>query len=408
LKQVIENLKCDFAGETFYVDFTDHVCPVKDTPSKQKEYINVRGFREEDPPYFVIYVTDQCNMNCNYCFNKSGNIMRRNLSPEYKIKDLVHFFKSLKVPEINIRFFGGEPMLNYTWIEKCIKNLEETDIKFNYNIFTNASIIDNAFLKYAISKNMQFFASLGSENEEFKGILFNDVIAKNVATIRKASPNVIGSVVWSPDQRLSIVDTIKKYKDTGILFTTFILTWGGQYIEENHSLILDELEAFAKFYVDSLLNHETWHLFIHPFIDYIVALLKGKVGNYDACAAGKNLASIATDGTIFPCHAFSTHTNFQAGNIYNCSWDRIFIEYNSNSMNRCKGCTIQYVCKGRCYYNNYMINGTITEPNYERCIIEKDIIACSAYIIKLMSRHKYEFSAFKKIIHMELKENVTH
>lgn len=87
------------------------------------------------------------------------------------------------------------------------------------------------------------------------------------------------------------------------------------------------------------------------------------------CGAGKNLVSIAADGTVYPCHMLHI-PQLSLGNIFEMSLEEIvynvnnqFLNINVDLMNGCNSCKYKYFCGGGCGARSYLSTGSI----YERC-----------------------------------------
>lgn len=101
----------------------------------------------------TILPTISCNMGCKYCFEGEykGDI-RNNIMTDETIDDITKFIEKEiqspktenKIDNINIMWFGGEPLLGLNVIEKLSKKVIEICDKFN--IEYNAEMISNGTL----------------------------------------------------------------------------------------------------------------------------------------------------------------------------------------------------------------------------------------------------------------------
>ena len=98
---------------------------------------------------YYIFVTNSCNLNCSYCSvmlkMEENNIP---LEPIYSLNDLNHFIditqKKYKDTVADIIFFGGEPTLNYKFIQDIITShgkLYNLSYKFHYMLHTNGLLL---------------------------------------------------------------------------------------------------------------------------------------------------------------------------------------------------------------------------------------------------------------------------
>lgn len=101
---------------------------------KEKEYkikdINVNI----NTVYF--HVTQRCNLNCTYCYNKKN----LNLSKELDTKNIIKILNKLKKINVEVvNFTGGEPLLRND-IEEILK--EAKKLKFNVCLLTNGTLLN--------------------------------------------------------------------------------------------------------------------------------------------------------------------------------------------------------------------------------------------------------------------------
>ena len=75
--------------------------------------------------YLILQVTQQCNLRCKYCAY-SGNYYNREHSSERMSFDIakkaIDFYleRSDSANELRLGFYGGEPLLEYELIKKCV------------------------------------------------------------------------------------------------------------------------------------------------------------------------------------------------------------------------------------------------------------------------------------------------
>ena len=69
----------------------------------------------------TIYLTDDCNMKCNYCYE--GNEKNKSVLSEDKLKTVLQYIidnNPVNDP-IDLVFLGGEPLLNPKMMVKAIE-----------------------------------------------------------------------------------------------------------------------------------------------------------------------------------------------------------------------------------------------------------------------------------------------
>ena len=98
--------------------------------------------------YLHLIVATDCNMRCEYCYAKQGSYgMRRMLMTKETAKKAIDTFLELH-PEITaVKFFGGEPLLNFKVIEWVCKYIrEKLGRNLYYTISTNGTILNDRII----------------------------------------------------------------------------------------------------------------------------------------------------------------------------------------------------------------------------------------------------------------------
>lgn len=126
----------------------------------------------------VFEVTDMCNLECTYCvlgdfytgFERQNS---KNIDIHSAIKLLKYVF-NLKIKnnkdKLTISFYGGEPLLNISFIEKIVKFISELNrekkIDVTYNMTTNGVLI-NRYILFLVENQFDLLISLdGNERND--------------------------------------------------------------------------------------------------------------------------------------------------------------------------------------------------------------------------------------------------
>lgn len=130
-------------------------------------------------PQLVFEITDACNLRCKYCGYSDfyeGYDQRENLKlPFHKAKMIIDYLHALwkdnymeqPAEPITISFYGGEPLLNMTFIKQVIDYIENLDFvgkKFYYNMTTNAMLLDK-YMDFLVEKEIHLLLSLDGDKE---------------------------------------------------------------------------------------------------------------------------------------------------------------------------------------------------------------------------------------------------
>jgi len=114
---------------------------------------------KENTGKIVLSTTYGCNLNCNYCYVRGGDLPAKMLDSKVAMR-AIDFLLSKNLDEITIQFFCGEPTLNF----KCIKNVvdflnkKKIKTKINYEISTNG-LLPQSYLNFFIRNKFLFIVS---------------------------------------------------------------------------------------------------------------------------------------------------------------------------------------------------------------------------------------------------------
>ena len=119
---------------------------------------------------YSIYLTDACNLNCKYCYEKNMHY-NREISFE-NMKKIIDTEIKNKSKESIITFFGGEPLLKKDLIYDIVEYIKskKSKTKFLYNMTTNGVLIDDEFVNFFenndfISLSISIDGAADSQNE---------------------------------------------------------------------------------------------------------------------------------------------------------------------------------------------------------------------------------------------------
>ena len=168
----------------------------------------------------TLQVTQQCNLRCEYCIysGETGHYQNRKhnskkMSFETAKKGLDFFIDhSRDSDSVNIGFYGGEPLLEFDLVKKCIAyakdQMEGKDLTFT--ITTNATLLDEDIIKYLAENNIMLTISLDgpreihNKNRKFAGNGTGsfDKVMENLEVLKRKHAdyfkNVLFSVVMDP------------------------------------------------------------------------------------------------------------------------------------------------------------------------------------------------------------------
>ena len=159
----------------------------------------------------TLQITQQCNLRCSYCpysgsyYNREHNF--KNMSYETAEKAIDFYINhSYDIPQLQIGFYGGEPILEFELIKKIIKYVDKKAFgkKVVYHMTTNATLLTDEIMNYLVSKKFNLTISLDGPKEYHdrnrlyignKGTY--DIVLNNVQRIQEKHPDYIEHVSFN-------------------------------------------------------------------------------------------------------------------------------------------------------------------------------------------------------------------
>ena len=323
--------------------------------------------------------TEQCNMNCIYCFNGD----RRQSCSRMSIETLKQFY-DITLPYldyINIIWHGGEPLLMGIDFFKEAVELQKTypTVKINNRIQSNLTLLNDEWIEFFKENSFKVGSSHdGIQNEQTRGK--SDRIMNSVMALKNAGLTHGVISVISNKNVDSLIEDYEFFKEKGLNYTTNVYVSSPDSIDD--PLELEPQYAIAKFC--ELYNY--WlndtdsgvHLrFFELYIDYFL------FGERNVCAYSSCLGrwmGLKNNGDIVPCNR-SFPAEYSYGNIYNYSKIQEAFEsdgfknllfHSIQRREKCKTCNAYEMCVGGC--NNVAYNqGGVTENGGNFCTIFKGV-----------------------------------
>lgn len=303
-----------------------------------------------------LHLTDRCNLNCIGCYSYVENRNTQDVLPFESICRILDELTKNGVEELV--FSGGEPFIRKDIADICRYAKEVANIK-SLSVITNGTMLYERHLN-ALQYIDILNISIDGYNEETQFIRDTGIMKRIVSNIEYLKPLV----------SLNLIATIHKRN----------LEYAQEYI--NFANDLGVRLSFSIFTVDP--NNEEFKDYIFDnksLVDFskkvltfdedvpIMDMPTGEVcltcrGN---CEVGKEMVSIAADGSIYPCHML--HDNeLRMGNILQDelgsilkSEENVFNFLTVEEVNGCKDCSYRYLCGGGCRGRSWLYNKTLTD-----------------------------------------------
>lgn len=335
-----------------------------------------------DDKYIIVRITPgmECNNSCVYCQQEyhrketfygtpSVSYIEKYCQKLYEV--LEANFTDLPDYSINFSFWGGEPLLYFSFIQKCISYLKEVFKGYNtfFSMITNGILLDDFITEYTIENNINLTLShdgpgqLRCRNIE---ILENDKTVKNIIDL-----------IQSGEHRLYFAPVFSKYNPSVKLWTQYMRKYIGDAIyfshiaeyaymrplkEDNIELRCskNDIENNRNDFITYILNKQDNDIIpFKYFIDnqarrLIKTSLRPTAPDVNtACLMSKeNVFSIDLKGTVWKCHNYIDYTRYKDNIVGNIFIDTVLNKHaffcDNYRRRECYDCLLNKLCNGGC------------------------------------------------------------
>lgn len=342
-------------------------------------------------------VSHLCNLRCEYCFADGGtyNGAAENMSLDVALKaiDMI-VSKSANRHNLEVDFFGGEPLLNFDVVKKTVeyaRSIEKAHNKnFRFTITTNAMLLNDEIIDFFNKEMYNVVVSIDGRRsvhdcvrKTASGKGSFDTAIKNALRfkqLRKGQYYIRGTYT-----------ALNKDFSKDVLFLNDLrfdqLSIEPVVLPENHRLAIKkedieqlkaEYDKLAEAYVERR-KGEKWFNFFHFMLDIYNGPCESK--RLVGCGAGNDYVAVAPNGNIYPCHQFDGEKDYVIGNVldgtFNTEIPKFFAENNLLKKDKCRNCWAKYYCSGGCAANAIKYGGGINKPYELSCELMRKRIECA-------------------------------
>lgn len=371
-----------------------------------KKYFGVKKLRI---PNIVIYLTNECNLRCSYCYSgyenekKNEKISKKDVEQIFEAIDRIYEENEYLPQKPIISLFGGEPLLpsNKQVVEYIIEKMNQQ--KFQYlEIVTNLvnvqafrDIVNKFKERISFRVTLNGDESIHDNMRKFpNGEGTYKIIFSNIQFVLKNMPKAVIDLSILIDKSITnqnINNLFNDLKKEGFLDTSRVQVRFG-HIQFRSSYVCPGFEnriMDVSDYYPTLLNYKKNNSLMDDsmiqgssmyFLKEVYSSLKnrGKVvyPNYRGCdAVYPGRFCFFTDGQIYPCFDCVGMNGFAIGtyreNIEFYKEYETWKNFSVVDIEKCRLCKYVGICNGGCLISNISKNGNISNVYCEN--IEESI-----------------------------------
>lgn len=349
-------------------------------------------------------ISHLCNLRCEYCFADGGSYCGQATNMSFEVaKKAVDFLveKSGSRRNLEIDFFGGEPLLNLEVVKKTVayaRSLEKSRNKnFRFTITTNAMLLDDAAIEFFNKEMYNVVVSIDGRKEVHNSV-------RKTATGEESFDKAMANALNFKKKRVGqyyvrgTFTALNKDFSKDVLYLNDMgfdqISIEPVVLPENHRLalkkedipeLISEYDRLVEEYYKRRRDDEKWFNFFHFMLDIYHGPCETK--RLVGCGAGNEYVCVSPSGDIYPCHQFDGDASYKLGNVLEGTFEtqipEKFAKNNLLTKEDCSKCWAKYYCSGGCAANAIRYCGDINKPYKMTCDLMRKRIECAIAINSL-------------------------
>lgn len=348
-----------------------------------------------------LHIAHDCNLACKYCFAEEGEYHGRRALMDYETgKRALDFLieNSGNRKNLEVDFFGGEPLMNFEVVKRLVEYGREQEKKrdkhFRFTLTTNGVLLDDAVMEFANREMDNVVLSIDGRREVHdkmrpfrKGQGSYDLIVPKFLKLAESRGQelyyVRGTFThYNTDFSADVLHLADLgFRQISVEPVVAQPTDDYAITEEDLPVLFDEYDRLAANMVKREREGNAFNFF-HFMID-----LEGGPCVYkrlSGCGSGTEYLAVTPWGDLYPCHQFVGNEDFLMGNV----WDGVVNEAlrdefkccNVYAKEKCRGCFAKFYCSGGCAANSYNFHGSITDAYDIGCELQRKRVECAIMI----------------------------
>lgn len=363
-----------------------------------------------------LHISHDCNLRCEYCFAGTGDYGKgRQNMPAQVGKLAIDYLleKSEGRRNLEVDFFGGEPLLNFDVVKATVEYARSKEKEWNkvfrFTITTNGVLLDDDKIDFINREMSNVVLSIDGRPE------INDKVrhrVDNTGCYDTIMPKFKKLVDKRGEGQYYVRGTFTRYNLDFANDVLHLNECGFDQIsvepvvsdpkypyslqQSDLPAVFEEYERLAKIIIDRRRQKNGFN-----FFHFMMDLEQGPcaIKRLRGCGAGNEYVAITPDGDVYPCHQFVGDEQWKMGDVYTKSIDmdikKKFAASTVYGKEDCRNCWAKFYCSGGCNANSNTYCGDILKPYGLSCELEKKRVECAIMIKAALMEDMPDFGKCK-------------
>ena len=346
--------------------------------------------------HIMLLLTNECNLNCIYCYEHHKNVSKMTFHTAKYILD-ENIKKINQSDRIILELFGGEVFKNFSLMKEIYSYLSSnySDYNISYETTTNGTLIHDEIQQWLYERRKHFSISLsldGTPDMHNKNRIFKDgqgtYESIDINFFLTTWPHCPAKMTVSKLTLPNLASGVEYIEKLGFKCDA-TLAIGTSWPDSTIPVFMREVGKLTDYYIMNsnielctMLNFDFRQIFT-PIDD-----------NYRFCGAGIDLVCFDTYGNSYPCQGFAPISIGETSRNY-LNFDEK--NFNFTHSNTCKYCQCVRLCPN-CYAANLQSCKNIQHVDPQLCKLYKLCILASAKIQGVRILSQKEFTHDDKLV----------
>ena len=372
------------------------------TPDPEEELaIRAKKKRPGEVKALCLHMAHSCNLTCGYCFAREGTYHGEKALMSFEVgKQALDFLRDHSGTRKNLEvdFFGGEPLLNWDVVKALVaygRSQEKAfDKVFRFTLTTNGLSLDEEVMAFANREMDTVVLSLDGRKEVHDffrktpkgGGSYDLVVPKFQELVRRRRGRGYYIRGTFTSRNLDFTQDIFHMANLG--FTELSMEPVVSAPTEPHALkpahlpeIFAQYETLAMEVAKRRGTGEAFRFYHYLLdLDFGPCLHKRLIG----CGSGTEYLAVTPGGALFPCHQFVGDAAYVMGDVWQGVTNTALREemagctvYNRPA---CNDCWAKLYCGGGCAANAYHAAGNLQGIDEMGCTLFKKRLECALFL----------------------------
>lgn len=352
-----------------------------------------------------LYTTEQCNLNCIYCYEHNKNNRQISLqTAQEAIISTFHRAVEEGVEYVEILFHGGEPFIAFERIKEICNWLwsREWPCKYICYASSNGTLVHGKIKQWLYDHRDKFIAglSLDGTRDMHNRNRSNSYDRIDIDFFRDTWPSQGVKMTPSPGSIRHLAEGVIHIHELGFTRNNCSFASGVDWEHDEQGNVIPYKtileEEFGK-----LVQYYIAHPDIIPVdmlnIRFMAVAAGKKAMKTKLCGAGTIMRCWTPDGQCLPCHLFYEAYKQNGRKVPDFDFENL----KSLSDPRCENCILEPACS-TCYGGNYFVSGNISKRDEQICEIMKLRALAGSWMIGTMLETPEKYAVFSNLTENQL------